>query len=66
MRHPRLPGATCYRQIGEHLEVLQVVPIRRIRLVEAVSMLVPSIGQTDIDSLYDRYQHAYGQKQGTP
>ena len=24
------------------------------------------ISQTDIDSLYDRYQHAYGQKQGTP
>jgi L-ribulose-5-phosphate 4-epimerase len=24
------------------------------------------ISQSNIDSLYDRYQHAYGQKQGTP
>jgi L-ribulose-5-phosphate 4-epimerase len=37
---------------------------RTIHLARQLGSPLP-ISETDIDSLYDRYQHAYGQKQGT-
>ena len=38
---------------------------RTVHIARQIGQPLP-IAQADIDSLYDRYQRAYGQKQGTP